>query len=274
MKNILYILILSINVFNAQNNEKIVVGYLDEFGNYTDKEHAVYFESTSRFNKNLHKYQKYVLEDSITAQIVENYYYDDNNKKQGKYISYAKNGLPNSSGYFKDGFKIGIWKYYYNSIDGVSQVREQVTYRSNLKTGKFKLFHKSGELLGEGENLNDQLFGVCKWYFENGQISSMEVYNNKGKLTEIKQWDEQGVERKKDFRVKFEDKQMKNISEILGTRVENVLSNQNISLNLNENEKYKLFAKFQVDKEGRIKNVNVRGPSSKLEDLVKRTIQN
>lgn len=74
-----------------------------------------------------------------------------------------------------------------------------VTYKNDVKEGFFKYFHFDNKLKGEGNYKKDKFIGECKWYHYNGQMSSLENYSKPGKLQSIRQWDENGIEKNKNF---------------------------------------------------------------------------
>ena len=195
-----FFILLSVQIFFAQNNDTKQITYLDKNENPTSKDNAVYYEFRTSLKPGIFKYQKYFLF-NYKAYLIEKYFYDANNKKQGKYTSYFRDGVKKEEGIYKDDLKYGPWKEYakmpfisLDSIDNSTYLSEIKYYKNNIKQGRFKDFYEEGSLLGEGEYLNDHFFGECKWYYRNGQISLLEVYDENGKLTDRKRWDEDGKE--------------------------------------------------------------------------------
>ncbi|MEN8187596.1 MAG: hypothetical protein ABFR05_10755, partial [Bacteroidota bacterium] len=84
-----------------------------------------------------------------------------------------------------------------SSINNETYLYKKSIYVNNLRNGSFKELYEDGSTQGEGFYKNNNFDKECKWYHPNGQLSSLETYNEKGKLIEIKQWDENGVERTK-----------------------------------------------------------------------------
>ena len=187
----------------AQNTEKGLVSYLDQNNQPTTKENATYYEFRTKFDSKTTKYQKYFISNG-KAFLVEIYYYDQNNRKQGKYKSYFENGFIRKEGVYLHNLKSGEWKYYYKQADSLesktskSYLGKTVFFKSDKKDGPFKSYYFDGTLESEGNYKNNKLSGLCKWYYPNGNIASEENYDDNGKLISAKLWNEDGSVNKTD----------------------------------------------------------------------------
>ena len=62
-------------------------------------------------------------------------------KKEGKWISWYKNGKKESEGTFKDGKKDGKWTDWYEN----GQKKEEETYKDGVKDGLFTDWYENGK---------------------------------------------------------------------------------------------------------------------------------
>ena len=85
MKQLFYFLFLFVIAVNAQTSEKGEVTYLDFNHKPTSKENATYYEFRTPYKNDIIKYQKYFIASATKAFLVEKYYLDKEDRKQGKY---------------------------------------------------------------------------------------------------------------------------------------------------------------------------------------------
>gem|GEM_PF-1740559 len=192
------------NLFAQQMDSIGEVIYLDSENKTTHKDLAVYYKFKIPYKDNGFKFLKYIIKNATEAQLVEKFFEDSSGLKQGKYESYTNTGENEKSGYYLNDLKFGNWKIYeYMFIpNSESHRRGQIThylkgnyiYQDDLKNGPFKKFHENGAILAEGSYKNDCFVDACKWYFKNGQLSSLENYDSAGVLLNIQQWNEDGTE--------------------------------------------------------------------------------
>jgi len=71
-----------------------------------------------------------------------------NNKLNGKSIHYNADGLIVFEGYYKNGYKDGMVKYYNYST---GKLEFEGTYKKGEKHGKAKEYDKEGKLIFDGE---------------------------------------------------------------------------------------------------------------------------
>ncbi len=275
MKNIFLFLFFFSGIVGAQNHDNDKVAYLDFNQKPTSKANAVYYEFKTAYKKDIWKYQKFFIYSSTKAYLIEKYYYDKNELKQGKYKRYFNSGTLRKEGIYIDDKKNGQWKYYTSSLKKGDSIytHELVkieTYRENLKNGYFKEYDFDNILTTEGNYKNDKYFGECKWYHSNGQISSLENYKDKGKLENITQWDEDGNETTKHIKT---EKDFENRKKNLKFKISNELQNK---MNSNLYDKQgTIYVQFLLDKQGKI-HVSIlessQGVSLAYKNEIKRVI--
>ena len=281
MKNILYILLFLVSFVNAQKTSNGKISYLDYNQNPTTKENASYYEFETPYKESIYKYQKFFVANTTKAYLVEKYYYDQNGKKQGKYISYYKDGTINKEGIYKDNIKFGPWKNYKtvpfinsDSIDNSVYLQSLEYYKDDKRNGKFKEFYEDGSIQGEGKYKDDQLFGECKWYYRNSQKSSLEFYKENGKIKDIQQWDENGLESDKKLKPNHNNEASK---KLLSSNIKRYLSN-GINKNvykMHPNQNGKVYVQILLDETGKIhvmKTKSTYGISLEYEKEIKRVL--
>lgn len=133
-------------------------------------------------NKKEGMWKKY-FNDSLYTEIT---YLND--KIVGNYISKHQNGnLKCVMKYDKKGVKHGLAEYY----DENKTLINKFTYLDDKKQGEFVEYYADGTIKAEGNYLDNEYDGVCKWYFKNGQLASEEHYK-KGKLKKHTNFDVNG----------------------------------------------------------------------------------
>ena len=131
------------------------------------------------------------------------------NVKNGKFISFYRNGNKSEDGLYKDDKKDGIWKKW--SIDGKLSAEQNCkalddetcvskewcmggllcgvgNYKSGKRDGIWKTWRKNGQMLGEGNYKGGQREGLWIWKHGNGQIGEKEFYKD-GELLIRKSFD-------------------------------------------------------------------------------------
>ncbi len=275
MKNIFLFLFFFSGIVGAQNHDHDKVAYLDFNQKPTSKANAVYYEFKTAYKKDIWKYQKFFIYSSTKAYLIEKYYFDKNELKQGKYKRYFNSGTLRKEGIYINDKKNGQWKVYASKLNkGDSIYTPELvkieTYRENLKNGYFKEYDFDNILTTEGNYKNDKYFGECKWYHSNGQISSLENYKDKGKLENITQWDEDGNETTKHIKT---EKDFENRKKNLKFKISNELQNK-INSNLYDKQGT-IYVQFLLDKQGKI-HVSIlessQGVSLAYKNEIKRVI--
>ncbi len=162
MKNIFLFLFFFSGIVGAQNHDNDKVAYLDFNQKPTSKANAVYYEFKTAYKKDIWKYQKFFIYSSTKAYLIEKYYFDKNELKQGKYKRYFNSGTLRKEGIYINDKKNGQWKVYASKLNkGDSIYTPELvkieTYRENLKNGYFKEYDFDNILTTEGNYKNDNI---------------------------------------------------------------------------------------------------------------------
>ncbi len=281
MKNIFLLFFFFSGIVVAQNHDNDKVTYLDFNQKPTSKADAVYYEFKTAYKEGILKYQKYYITDTNKALLVEKYYCDLDNKKQGKYKSYFKSGTIKEEGIYQNSKKVGQWKFYnsckkHDDSIYIALISRVVSYKNGKKHGNFIEYDYLGTVLGEGQYNNDFLIGECIWYYLDDQLHSIETYSENGKLIDIKQWELFGKEKTKRL-IPMHDKDSR--IEILKNQIQTaVIHNFDIHA-FSRPTKYvdRIYLKLLIDKKGKIHTLKAKS-SVKVnkiqEDKAKQVIEN
>lgn len=123
----------------------------------------------------------------------------DNTVKLYAVTDYYKEGKPQMKAYSSD--KKG--ELFEGKVEWFAKegyLDKYIIYNKGLKQGDSKEFNQNGTTLGEGYYKDDSLDGEWKWYYSNSKLSVVETYN-KGKLINLKGWDENGKEQILDIKI-------------------------------------------------------------------------
>lgn len=99
-------------------------------------------------------------------------YTDVNNLKQGLWIDYDKK----IEGSYIDNKQEGIWKAYYKN----GNIKSEITYINGEKKGYAKIYYENGKIAEEGTWLVDKWVGSYKSYYSNGKLSYLWNFNEHG----------------------------------------------------------------------------------------------
>ncbi len=127
MKNVIYILFFFVSLLNAQTPDH-GVSYLDFNNKPTLKENAVFYEFKTVYKDSLWKYQKYYIPSNTKTYLVEKYFYDKDNFKQGKFSSYRRDGTKLSEGYYLNNLKNDL-ENFFGLIHLIMKETKQPFYR-------------------------------------------------------------------------------------------------------------------------------------------------
>ena len=110
---------------------------------------------------------------------------DTEGKKQGYWI--IKGSMRPEAGYenesiieegnYTNNKKEGVWKKYFKT----GQLKNQISYKSNMPNGAYKLFYDNGKVEEEGNWGLDKNTGSFKRYYSTGQVSQDFVFTESGK---------------------------------------------------------------------------------------------
>lgn len=261
------------NLFAQQMDSIGEVIYLDSENKTTHKDLAVYYKFKIPYKDNGFKFLKYIIKNATEVQLVEKFFEDSSGLKQGKYESYTNTGVNEKSGYYLNDLKFGNWKIYEYIFIPNSEFhrRGQIThylkgnyiYQDDLLNGPFKEFHENGAILAEGLYKNDCLVDVCKWYFKNGQLSSLENYDSAGVLLNIQQWNEDGTEYNGEKAIKkgpFLDKL--DSSNPISKKIK---KNFNVSLLTMNKRNLNVIVSCYINEKGNITSIDIKSREDKTE---------
>lgn len=126
----------------------------------------------------------------------------NNNKINGVWQTWHPNGNKKDSGLVINNQLVGLWKEWYSN----GQVKKECTYsdvQSNSiynslnqpwtgpKNGSYNSWYMNGTLESSGNYENEIMNGEWKWYYENGNQSTIEYYSD-GKISALQCFDSTG----------------------------------------------------------------------------------
>ncbi len=125
--------------------------------------------------------QKYELYQGDTIN-----YTDQNNLKQGLWIYFNDEyqGRIAKKGFYKDNKKNGLWEIYYKN----GNLKSQITYKDNRQYGEVKIFYENGSPKEEGYWKINKWVGEYKYYYDNGQIKYHWFFDENGKRTGFQEY--------------------------------------------------------------------------------------
>ncbi len=97
---------------------------------------------------------------------------DAQNLKQG----YWKIPETRTEGFYVNDKKNGIWKSFYKN----GNIKSEITYLKGVKRGYAKIFYEDGQIAEEGTWMEDKWTGKYKSYYKNGKLSYVWNYNEEG----------------------------------------------------------------------------------------------
>ncbi len=114
---------------------------------------------------------------STLAQSVNNY--DEQGRKEGKWIKYFENTKMKYQGQFHKDKPVGKFIYYYNT----GEVRAEVEFSDDGKTGNNTTYYKSGNKMAQGVYIDKLKDGTWNYFLDEPPtpVISVEEYSN-GKL--------------------------------------------------------------------------------------------
>ena len=118
-----------------------------------------------------------ITPDIKKIEVKENYEYKANARPEdGLFEEYYDSGKLSLKGYYKNGYRIGLWESYHEN--GQLSSREE-QYKGDIRNGLFELYHENGQLKSREFYKDDYLDGLFEVYYENGQLLKRYSYKNK-----------------------------------------------------------------------------------------------
>ncbi len=99
---------------------------------------------------------------------------NENEKRDGVWEAYYKDGDLKSKGEYKNGEKEGVWEAYYKDGD----LKSKGEYKNGEKEGVWEGYYKNKQLMRKGEYKNGKEEGVWEQYYENRQLELKGEYKN------------------------------------------------------------------------------------------------
>lgn len=96
-------------------------------------------------------------------------------KQNGIFYFYNKNGILLDKADFKDGMRNGITEQFYESA-GIKRIKGE--YRDNLKIGEWTQYYINGNIQAKVNYIDDELNGDYKEYYENKKLKIEGKYKN------------------------------------------------------------------------------------------------
>lgn len=113
-------------------------------------------------------------------------YTDFEGKKQGKWIYFDTNnyGKIIKEGIYVNNKKEGIWKSYYKN----GNLKASITYKNNRQNGYAKIYYKNRIVSEEGIWKGNRWTGQYKYYHKNGKPAYIWNFDNEGRRTGHQQY--------------------------------------------------------------------------------------
>ncbi|MBR4267424.1 MAG: toxin-antitoxin system YwqK family antitoxin [Bacteroidales bacterium] len=111
---------------------------------------------------------------------------DDNNKKQGEWLSYydTLQTLVSSRGNYVNDIQQGVWTYYYRN----GNIKYSLTYVNGVVSGPAKVYYPSGIVQEEGTWDNGHWVGDYKFFYSNGKLAQDFDYDNDGSRNGVQKY--------------------------------------------------------------------------------------
>ncbi|WP_132052304.1 energy transducer TonB [Pseudocnuella soli] len=200
-----------------------------------------------------------------------------NGKTEGPWIWWYENGQVMDSGMARNGIKDGTWYNWYPN----GQMKIQLTYAPAKEAegvmttaaanyaavfhGPYKSWYENGMQESEGNFANNKRVGSWRWFHQNGKVSTIEEYNEAGKVTAMQCFDTTGASQG-DYCSLNRPAFIKGHGDFRTYMTENFRWPKAVSA---QKKKGSVSISFIVSTDGRMTDVNVRGTTKLLEDAVK-----
>ena len=98
----------------------------------------------------------------------------ENNKRSGRWIEKDEQGFVFSEGYYRNGLRVGNWKYYLSPISrftGVADITGSFD-SDGMKTGKWTFISSNTKIRVDATFVNNKLEGPLSYHAPNGDTVS------------------------------------------------------------------------------------------------------
>jgi antitoxin component YwqK of YwqJK toxin-antitoxin module len=203
-----------------------------------------------------------------------------NNLINGNWITWYENGIMKDSGRIVNDRMVGLWKSWYsNSQLKIITVNKEMyseedernfqlkSFASNdhygIKDGEFSSWYINGNQESTGHFKNDVMDGEWRWYFENGNPSTIEVYQHR-KIIALKCYDSTGKD-STDFCSISKPATLKVYGDYKQYIMENLIWPE---LALKKKIEGVVHVHLEISKNGEIKNLKLDSDKKVLQDAV------
>ena len=105
-----------------------------------------------------------------------------------KKVYYDNGNLKQIGQYDTNGKATGVWKFYYEDVDG--QLKDIGKYEKGSATGEWKSYYNGGEFLANGKYEKGKRTGEWKFYYVDGKLLGIDNYENGIKNGQSKKYGE------------------------------------------------------------------------------------
>jgi len=99
---------------------------------------------------------------------------DDLGQRQGPWRGYFSGGTIRYEGQFSDGKPVGLFRYFYPE----GELRTELIHEKGEKPVKATLYHRNGNILGEGFFVDQSKEGLWRYFSENGILIAENYYQD------------------------------------------------------------------------------------------------
>ncbi len=100
-----------------------------------------------------------------------------NGKRNGLWLELYESGNLKAEGYYENGNKIGVWTWYYESVDDIRNKSIEGKFdREGHETGAWTFWFPNGKVAEKGSFVNGRRSGLWVEYWENGKVKAEGYY--------------------------------------------------------------------------------------------------
>lgn len=260
------ILIILMSILHTVVAQDTLTQYFDLRWNRVQKQNASFYRKAFKNDKKTWTVIDYYIDGQIQMSGI--YKSKRFKKKQGHFVYFFENGQKKSEGDYNNDHNIGSWTAWHET----GELHLEAQYdNKGYRTGYWKCWYSSGVLDYEGEYINDEKEKGWLWYFENGQMSSKEIYS-KGELGEFEYWDENGNRVDEAEYVNALPEFVGGLNALMKYLVNNIKYPKEAK---QSNISGRVFLKFTVEEDGTISDVIItKSVHPLLDEEAKRVVEN
>jgi len=149
---------------------------------------SIYAAKTTRFNEELNKHGKWVIQKRIEKNHTGVKLYERHGKKGGDYAEYITYDIIIQC-YFNNGLLHGEYTSYYKKS---GKLRDRHHYVNGKEQGEYTRWFRSGKIEEQRHYVNDKEDGVSSLWYKNGYLYQQRHYVNGKEEGEFKHWFDNG----------------------------------------------------------------------------------